>query len=160
IEKETQLRRRVKSAMVYPLVELSFATLVLIFMLMFIIPVFEKVFAELHGDLPKPTQIVVGMSHTLRHWWFIIFPAIGLMVWGFRRFIHSDSGRPWWDRFRLRIPLRIGDVVRKIALARFSRTLSSLVSSGVDIIRALEITAATSGNWVIEQAVNRVRVRI
>jgi type IV pilus assembly protein PilC len=160
IEKETQLRRRVKSALVYPLVVLSFATLVLVFMLMFIIPVFQKVFDQLHGNLPKPTQVVIAMSYGLRHWWFVIFPAIGLMVWGFRRFIHSESGRPWWDRFRLRIPLKIGDVVRKIALARFSRTLSSLVSAGVDIIRALEITAATSGNWVIETAVDRVRVRI
>jgi type IV pilus assembly protein PilC len=160
IEKDASLKRRVKSAMIYPLVVLSFATIVLIFMLMFIIPVFEKVFAELHGNLPKPTQVVVAASHALRSYWFVIFPAVGLAIWGFRRWIRSERGRPYWDRTRLHFPLRIGEVVRKIALARFSRTLSSLVSAGVDIIRALEITAATSGNWVVEQAIERARVRI
>jgi type IV pilus assembly protein PilC len=90
----------------------------------------------------------------------VFFPALGLLVYAFRRWTRSDRGRPSWDSFKLRIPLRIGDVVQKIALARFSRTLSSLVSSGVDIVKALEITAATSGNWVIERSVNRVGVRV
>jgi type IV pilus assembly protein PilC len=82
------------------------------------------------------------------------------MVYGFFRWKRSEGGRKVWDQFKLRIPMKIGDVVQKIALARFSRTLSSLVSAGVDIIRALEITAATSGNWVIEQSVENVRVRV
>jgi type IV pilus assembly protein PilC len=160
IEKQTALRRRVKSALVYPLVVLTFASLVLTFMLLFIIPVFKKVFDELNGQLPAPTKAVIAMSNGLRGYWFIIFPAIALGIWGFRRWKQSPSGRPIWDRFRLHIPMKIGDVVQKIALARFSRTLSSLISAGVDIIRALEITAATAGNWVIEQGLNDVRVRV
>jgi type IV pilus assembly protein PilC len=160
IEKENALRRRVKSAMVYPIVVMSFAVLVLTFMLMFIIPVFQNVFSDLGGELPTPTKVLIAMSHALRGYWFVIFPAIGLLVYGFMRWKRSDLGRPMWDRFRLRIPMRVGDVVQKIALARFSRTLSSLVTAGVDIIRALEITAATSGNWVIERAVDNVRIRV
>jgi type IV pilus assembly protein PilC len=160
IEKEAALKRRVKSAMVYPTVVLSFASLVLVFMLLFIIPVFQKVFDDLGGELPAPTKIVIAMSKALRGYWFIIFPLIFLAVWGFQRWKASEGGRPIWDRFKLRIPMRIGDVVQKVALARFSRTLSSLVASGVDIIKALEITAATAGNWVVEQAVDNVRIRV
>jgi type IV pilus assembly protein PilC len=160
IEKQAALKRRVKSALVYPIVVLTFASLVLTFMLMFIIPVFQKVFDDLNGELPKLTQIVITMSNGLRGYWFIIFPVIAAAVYGFIRWKKSERGRPVWDRFRLKIPMRIGDVVQKIALARFSRTLASLVSAGVDIIRALEITAGTSGNWVVERALENTRVRV
>jgi type IV pilus assembly protein PilC len=160
IEKENSLRRRVKSAMVYPIVVMSFAVLVLTFMLMFIIPVFKKVYDELGGHLPALTQFLINVSDGLRSYWFIVFPAIAALVYGFLRWKQSKRGRPVWDRFKLRIPMRIGDVVQKIALARFSRTLSSLVVAGVDIVKALEITAATAGNWVIERSVDNVRVRV
>jgi type IV pilus assembly protein PilC len=160
IEKETQIKRRVKSAMVYPLVVLTFATLVLIFMLMFIVPVFVKVFDQLHGDLPKPTQMIVNMSNVLRAWWWLIFPSIAAVIWFLRRLKQTQPGRRKWDQFKLRIPMKIGEVVRKIALARMSRTLSSLVSGGVDIIKALEITSATAGNWVVERSLDHVRVRV
>src|SRR3954463_2333745 len=160
IEKEMQIRRRVKGAMVYPAVVITFACLVLTFMLLFIIPVFVSVFDQLDGELPKPTQIVMQMSYALRHWWFIIFPAIGAMIFAFRRVKRTERGRQAWDRFKLRIPMRIGDVVHKIALARFSRTLSTLISSGVDIIKALEITGATSGNWVVEESLADIRTRV
>ena len=160
IEKETQIRRRVKGAMVYPAVVIAFASLVLTFMLMFIIPVFVNVFDSLDGDLPKLTQLVMHASYALRHWWFIIFPAIGVMIYAFRRLKRTERGRQVWDRFKLRIPMRIGDVVHKIALARFSRTLSTLVSSGVDIIKSLEITGATAGNWVVEESLADIRTRV
>src|SRR4051812_10299494 len=160
IEKETQIKRRVKGAMIYPAVVIAFASLVLTFMLMFIVPVFVKVFDQLHGQLPAPTMIVMHASYALRHWWFVIFPAIGGIIFGFRRWKRTAHGRQVWDRFKLKIPMRIGDVVHKIALARFSRTLATLVSAGVDIIRALEITGATSGNWVVEQSLAEVRVRV
>jgi len=160
IEKETQIKRRVKGAMIYPAVVITFATLVLTFMLMFIIPVFVKVFDQLNGNLPMLTQMVMKVSYALRHWWFVIFPAIALLVFVLRRLKRTDRGRQAWDRFKLRIPLRIGDVVHKVALARFSRTLSTLVSAGVDIIKALEITGATSGNWVVEQSLVRIRSRV
>jgi type IV pilus assembly protein PilC len=160
IEKETQIKRRVKGAMVYPAVVISFAFLVLTFMLLFIIPVFVHVFDQLHGNLPTPTLIVMHTSYALRHWWFVIFPAIAASVFAFRHYKRTEQGRKVWDRFRLRLPMRIGDVVHKIALARFSRTLSTLISSGVDIIKALEITGATSGNWVVEQATATIRTRV
>jgi type IV pilus assembly protein PilC len=146
--------------MVYPLVVLTFASLVLVFMLMFIVPVFVKVFDQLEGELPRPTQIIVDLSNILRNWWFVIFPTIGLLIWVFRRLKQTEPGRRRWDAFKLRLPMRIGEVVRKIALARFSRTLSSLVSGGVDIIKALEITSATAGNWVVERSLDHVRVRV
>src|SRR6476660_8309903 len=160
IEKEAQIKRRVKGAMVYPAVVISFASLVLTFMLLFIIPVFVNVFDDLNGELPKLTQIVMKASYALRHYWFIIFPAIAGLIFAFRRWKRSDSGRKVWDRFKLKIPMKIGDVVHKIALARFSRTLATLISSGVDIIKALEITGATSGNWVVEQSLADIRTRV
>jgi len=160
IEKETQLKRRVKGAMVYPAVVLSFATLVLIFMLLFIVPVFEKVFEDLGGDLPAPTKLVMAASDLLRGYWFIIFPALFAAGYGLRKLKRSEEGRKKWDRFKLRIPMKIGDVVQKVALARFSRTLSTLVAAGVDIIQALEITGSTAGNWVIEQSLVNVRTRV
>jgi type IV pilus assembly protein PilC len=160
IEKDNAIRRRVKSAMVYPIVVMSFALLVLTFMLMFIIPVFQNVFDDLGGQLPTPTRVLITLSHALRGWWFVIFPVLGLLIYAFARWTRSERGRPTWDSFKLRIPLRVGDVVQKIALARMSRTLSSLVTAGVDIVKALEITAATAGNWVIERSLDHVRIRV
>src|SRR5579884_711934 len=160
IEKETKLKRRVKGAMVYPTVVLTFASLVLGFMLLFIVPVFQNVFTQLNGQLPTPTKIVIGASHALRDYWFLIFPVIGLAVWSVRRWIRSDTGRPVWDQFRLRIPMKIGDVVQKVALARLSRTLATLVAAGVDILTALEIAAGTAGNWVIEQSLRHTAERV
>ena len=160
IEKETQLKRRVKSAMVYPAVVLVFATLVLIFMLLFIVPVFEKVFADLGGELPLPTKLVMSASDALRGYWFIIFPVLIATAFGLRKLKRTESGRQNWDRFKLKIPMKIGDVVQKVALARFSRTLSTLVAAGVDIIQALEITGTTAGNWVIERSLVDVRTRV
>src|SRR5262249_27985782 len=160
VEKEAQIRRRVKGAMVYPSVVITFAFLVLTFMLLFIIPVFVSVFDELNGNLPTLTQIVMHVSYATRHWWFVIFPAIAATIFAFRHWKRTERGRKVWDRFKLRIPMRIGDVVHKIALARFSRTLSTLVSSGVAIVKALEITGATAGNWVVEQATETIRVRV
>jgi type IV pilus assembly protein PilC len=160
IEKETKLKRRVKSAMVYPTVVLSFATLVLIFMLMFIVPVFQKVFDELNGQLPTPTRIIIAMSHALRGYWFIIFPLVGLTIWVLKRLKNTPEGTRRWDQFKLRVPMKIGDVVQKVALARISRTLATLVAAGVDIISALDIAAGTSGNWVLESALQRTSERV
>jgi type IV pilus assembly protein PilC len=160
IEKENKLRRRVKGAMVYPAVVITFASLVLTFMLMFIVPVFANIFEDLNGELPKPTQFVMGMSNVMRHWWFIIFPLLIGLVFAFRRWKQTESGRQIWDRFKLKIPMKIGAVVHKVALARVSRTLATLIAAGVDIIKALEITGATSGNWVVEQSLENVKNRV
>src|SRR4029077_18083327 len=115
IGKDKTLRRRVKSAMIYPIVVMSFALLVLTFMLMFIIPVFQNVFTELNGQLPTPTRILIGMSEALRGYWFIIFPAIALLVYGFMRWKRSARGRPVWDRCRLRSPTRVAEAGPSVA---------------------------------------------
>src|SRR6266498_2565380 len=160
IEKETQIKRRVKGAMIYPMMVMIFAFLVLTGLLMFLVPVFVRIFEELGGDLPTLTQYVVGASNQLRHHWYIIFPLLGLMVWGIRRAKRTEPGRQVWDRVKLKVPMKIGDVVLKVTMARFSRTLSTLVAAGVDIIKALEITGQTSGNWVVEDALATVRARV
>ena len=160
IEKETKIKRRVKGAMIYPTVVMVFATLVLIGMLLFLVPVFVKIFAELGGELPKLTQMVVGASNLLRSDWYIIFPVAIGAGFGIRKLKRTERGRRVWDRTKLRIPMRIGDTVRKITMARFSRTLSTLVAAGVDIIKALEITGQTAGNWVVEEALADVREKV
>jgi type IV pilus assembly protein PilC len=160
IEKETKLKRRVKGAMVYPTVVFTFACLVLAAMLMFIVPIFAKIFTELHGQLPFLTQIVLKASGVLRHDWFIVFPLIGLMIWGFFRWKRSESGRKQWDAFKLKVPLKIGDVVLKVTMARLLRTLATLVAAGVDIIKALDIAGSTAGNWLVEKALAEARIKV
>jgi len=160
IEKETKIKRRVKGAMIYPLVVMSFAGLVLVGMLLFLVPIFVKVFADMGGELPMLTKVVLGASNGLKAYWFIIFPLVGFGIWGFRRWKRSEAGRRAWDRVRLRVPMKIGDVVLKVTIARFSRTLSTLVAAGVDIITALEITQQTAGNSVIEDALEDVRTKV
>jgi type IV pilus assembly protein PilC len=160
IEKETRIKRRVKGAMMYPLMVMGFATLVLIGMLMFLVPIFVDIFAELGGDLPVLTQIVVNLSDILRSYYFIVFPVMGAMIYGFFRLKKTDRGRRVWDAFRMRIPFGVGAIVVKVGMARFSRTLSTLVAAGVDIIRSLEITGSTAGNSLIEDATAVVRERV
>src|SRR5438874_1507941 len=159
IEKQEAIRRRVKSAMVYPTMVLIFATLVLIGMLMFLVPIFVKIFAQLNGQLPTLTKYVVMVSDLLKHKPYVLL-IIPLGIWSFFRWKKTESGRKNWDRFKLRVPMRIGDTVLKITMARFSRTLSTLVAAGVDIIKALEITGQTAGNWVIEDALAGVRAKV
>ena len=160
IEKETAIKRRVKGAMIYPILVLSFATLVLIGMLTFLVPIFVGIFEDFGGELPTLTKLVVGASELVRGSWYIIFPAIGGGIYGLRRWKRTEGGRRTWDTFKLKIPMKIGDVVHKVALARFSRTLSTLVGAGVDIIKSLEISGQTSGNWVIEEALLTVREKV
>jgi len=169
IEKEEKIRRRVKGAMIYPSLVLTFATLVLTGLLMFLVPIFVKIFDQLGGQLPTLTLYVLKASNALRHRWFSFLPIPGVifvaliaatLIFSFRRWKRTDSGRASWDRFKLNIPMQIGSVVRKVAMARFSRTLATLISSGVDIMKALEITAQTSGNWVVESALIDARVKV
>jgi type IV pilus assembly protein PilC len=160
IEKETRIKRRVKGAMMYPLMVMGFATLVLVGMLMFLVPIFVDIFAQLGGDLPLLTQIVVNLSNVLRSYYFIVFPVMGAMIYGFFRLKKTERGRRVWDGFRMRIPFGVGAIVVKVGMARFSRTLSTLVAAGVDIIRSLEITGSTAGNSLIEDATAVVRERV
>ena len=152
LEKEDQLRRQVKSAMAYPIVVMGFAFVVLTALVAFIVPVFVSVFATLGGELPTITKFTVMLSKLVTgYWWACMAVGFGTIT-VFRRWKRSPRGRAQWDTFRLRIPMKIGDIVQKIALARWSRTLSALVSAGVPILQALEITGKTAGNHVVEKA--------
>jgi type IV pilus assembly protein PilC len=160
IERETAIKRRVKGAMMYPTMVLIFATLVLIGMLLFLVPVFTGIFSDLGGGLPTLTQYVVNCSDFLKARWYILFPGFGASIFGFKKWKKTESGRKKWDAFLLKVPMKIGDVVIKVTMARFSRTLSTLIAAGVDIIKALEITGQTAGNAVIEEALRVVRERV
>ncbi len=159
IEKAEALRRKVKGAMTYPTVVFVVASGASLFMLLFIIPVFAKVFADFGGQLPLPTRIVVGLSNLIKHTWW----AIGALATGFsialKRYHRTPAGRGRIDRLLLRAPI-IGDLLRKASIARFSRTLGTMISSGVPILTGLEVTARTAGNKVIEDAILVTRVSI
>ena len=160
IEKEAAIKRRVKGAMIYPTMVLIFATLVLAGMLLFLVPIFVSIFDQLGGDLPMLTQWVLMGSNFLKATWFILLPGSIIGIFGLKKFLKTDTGRRRWDAVKLKLPMKIGDVVLKVTMARFSRTLSTLVAAGVDIIKALEITGTTSGNWVVENALAGVRQKV
>jgi type IV pilus assembly protein PilC len=156
LEKDDSLRRQVKSAMMYPAVVLSFAAVVLVGMIAFIVPVFVGVFEDFGGELPLITRFTVGLSSAVTGYWYLLIAgSVGTVV-GFKKWKKSERGRPQWDRFRLRIPVNIGKTVQKIALARWSRTFSALYSAGVPIMQAIEVTGKTAGNAVVERAMDDV----
>ena len=161
VEKTDALRRQVKSALTYPILVFGFATLALIGVVAFVIPVFAGVFEELAEEhpgesaaLPLPTQLCVSASDAITGYWFIIVPALILAAVGFFRWKRTDRGKEVWDRVKLRIPFRIGDVIQKVALARWSRTFAGSVSAGVPMLQSIKLTGETAGNVVIEQAMD------
>ena len=156
LEKDASLRRQIKSAMVYPIVIFSFAGIVVIALVAFLVPVFEGVFKDFGGKLPAITQVTVTFSHLITRQPYIIIGAVVAIVWGFRRWKNSKRGKEQWDRIKLRFPFKIGDVVQKVALARFARTYSALIGAGVPMLEAIEITGRTSGNIVVENAMHAV----
>jgi type IV pilus assembly protein PilC len=156
LEKDNALRRQVKSAMIYPAVVISFAVIVLLGLVGFIVPVFAKIFTTFGGQLPAITRFTVGLSNLVTSYWFVLIGGSVATVVGFRKWRTSTRGRGQWDAFRLRLPMKIGDIVQKVALARWSRTFSSLTAAGVPILQALEITGQTAGNTVVERAMGNV----
>jgi type IV pilus assembly protein PilC len=156
LEADDSLRRQVKSAMVYPGVIVTFALLVLTAMVVFLVPIFAGIFDQFGGELPLITRFTVGVSDAMTSKWYLFIAAIAGAVVGFRKWKGSERGRQQWDTLRLKIPFKIGDIVQKVALARWSRTLSALTTAGVPIMQALEITGKTAGNWQVEKAMNEV----
>ncbi len=157
LEKDDSLRRTIKSAMAYPVLIAGFAIMVMFGMILFIIPIFAGMYKDLGGQLPSLTRLMMGISSMLSGYWFIFFPAVFLLIWGVMRLKKTERGRRTWDRMKLKMPMKVGPVIQKIALARFSRTLATLVSSGVPILQAIDITGRTSGNTVIEEAMVDVK---
>ena len=156
LEKDDSLRRQVKSAMAYPAVVISFSVLILIALVTFLVPVFVGVFKQFGGDLPAITKVTVAMSHVMTGYFWAVGMVAAAVVVAFRRWKRSERGRGQWHRLCLRLPMKIGDIVQKVALARWSRTLSALVGAGVPLMQALDITGKTAGNVVVEQAMTDV----
>jgi type IV pilus assembly protein PilC len=159
LEKLDALQRKVKGALTYPAVVGVVATGATIFMLMFIIPTFAKMFTDFGGELPLPTRIVIGISDFLRGYWWALGAGVAGAIVGFKRYYATSSGRYTCDKLMLKVPV-LGNVVRKGSVARFTRTLGTLISSGVPILQGLEITAKTAGNMVVEKAVMATRESI
>ena len=149
MEKQAVLRRTVRSAMTYPAVVLSVMTVIFLALLIFIVPVFSKLFASLNAKLPTPTLIVIGLSKiVLSLWAFVVLAVIVAAVVAMRRWIKTEDGRRKWDRFKLRPPV-FGQLIHKVALARFTHTLASLIEAGVPILESLDIVADTAGNRIV-----------
>ena len=142
--------------MIYPTLVIVFAVAVMLALVAFLVPVFENVFKEFGGDLPKLTQFTVKLSYIVTHEWWLMFGVVAAVIMAFLKWKSSSWGRPQWDRFRLRIPMKIGTIVQEVAIARWSRTLASLTSAGVPLLQALEITGKTGGNIAVEEAMDGV----
>ena len=159
MEKNDALIRKVKGAMIYPAVIMSVAVIAIAVLLIFVIPVLEGMFAGVGMALPLPTRVVIGASDFLRGYWWAVIGAIGAGVFLFKRYYATSSGKLNVDRALLRFPV-LGDVLRKSAVSRFTRTLGTLISSGVSILDGLEITAKTAGNRVIQDEIMQSRASI
>jgi type IV pilus assembly protein PilC len=157
LEKDAALRRQIKAAMIYPALIGGFALIVLVALVAFLVPVFEKIFADFGGELPAITKFTVWLSHMITGRWYLMIAIVSGVVWLFRYWKKSDSGKVQWDRIKLKFPMKIGGIVQKVALARFSRTFSGLIAAGVPMLEAIDITGRTSGNKVIEMAMDDVR---
>ena len=157
LEKDAALRRQIKAAMIYPMMIGGFAFIVLFALVTFLVPVFETIFKDFGGELPAITKFTVWLSHMMTQRWYVIFGCMFGVVWLFRTWKKTERGRMQWDTLKLKFPMKIGDIVQKVALARFSRTFSGLIAAGVPMLEAIDITGKTSGNKVIEKAMNEVR---
>src|SRR3990172_8237611 len=156
IEKAMKLAKKIKSAMVYPATILAVALIVTVVLLLYVIPIFGKMFKDFGQDLPVPTQIVLALSGYTRKYFMVAVALVVLMVFAIRWYYRQDAGRRKIDRLLLRLPI-LGDLIRKIAVARFARTLGTMVSSGVPILEAMDIVAKSAGNRIIEEAVIKAR---
>lgn len=158
-EKAMALQKRIKGAMTYPVICLGICILVLAIILIFVVPVFDKMFKDFGSTLPAPTQMVVNLSNAVKSYWWAIFAIVLLCIWIFKKYYNTERGRLQVDHMLLWSPV-IGDLVRKVAVSKFTRTLSTMLQSGVPILDALGVVARTAGNKVIERAIVRVSAAI
>ena len=156
LEKNDKLKRQIKGAMTYPIVVLFVAIIVTAVLLLKVVPTFDKMFADFGGTLPAPTQIVINMSYWLQSNGLFLFGGIVAFIIGFRMFRQTSKGEYIWHAFLLKVP-KVGDLLTKVAVARFCRTLGTMVSSGVPILDGLDICSRTAGNRVIENAVLKAK---
>jgi type IV pilus assembly protein PilC len=159
IEKQVELRRKIKSAMTYPIAVLGLVVLIMAAMLLFVVPTFETLFSTLGGQLPLPTRILLAASKILVTKFVFIVAFWAAVGFAFKKWVNTDKGRDTWDAFKLRVPV-FGKLVHKTAMTRFSNTLSVLLRSGVSILESLAITSETVNNSVVEKAVRDVQASV
>lgn len=159
IEKNAKLVSKVKGAMVYPSVIGVVAVVVVMVLLIFVIPVFAEMFSSFGGELPGLTQAVMDLSEFIRAYWWAIFGGTALFIFGFKKWKKTDSGEYLFDKFILKAPV-IGDLLRKVAVAQFTRTMGTMLSSGVPILDGLDIVAKTAGNRIVEDAIYATKASI
>jgi len=159
IEKALKLKKKVKSAMTYPATVVGIAVIVIAVILVFVIPSFQKMFADFGGELPMPTQVVINISNFIQDYILVIIGAIVLFIFAFKKIYATKRGREILDELALKLPI-FGVLLRKVAVAKFTRTLGTMISSGVPILDGLEIVAKTAGNKTVEKAIYRVRQSI
>ena len=163
LEKLDALKRQIRSAVLYPAFVFTAAMIIMLAVVIFIVPVFADAFKEAvsdqpgeSADLPALTQVMIGISDFLKNCWFLWVPAMVGLAIGFFQWKKTDRGRAQWDRLKLRLPVHIGDIVQKAAVARWSRTFSGAVSSGVPLLESIKLTGQTSGNYEVEKAMDAV----
>ena len=159
VEKAVRLKSAVKSALIYPIAVISLAVLIVAALLKFVVPIFSNLFSGLGVALPLPTRIVMGLSAFVQSFWWVVLAALGGTIFGLKQIRKHPRGRYYFDKTLLKLPI-IGSLLRKIAVGRFTRTLGTLITSGVPILEGLAITARTSGNAVLEEALMKVRKAI
>ena len=159
LESQVELRAKIKSAMMYPVAVFGLVVLIVAAMLMFIVPMFEDLYADLGGELPLPTKMLLAVSKVVTgYWWAVLIGTVGF-IFMFKRWIATESGRVTFDRMKLKMPI-FGNLVHKTAIARFAHTLASLTKTGVPILQAMDIVAETSGNAVVSAAVLDVKASV
>jgi type IV pilus assembly protein PilC len=159
LENTARLRKKVKSAMMYPVGVTLVALAITVFLLVKVVPVFGEIYSGFGSKLPGPTQTLIDLSNWMQKWIYLIIPAVGVGAYGWMLWIKTAKGREFWDRYRIRLPI-FGHIAHKICLARFTRTLASLVRSGVPILEVLGIVANTCGNVIMEKAIRTATVDI
>jgi type IV pilus assembly protein PilC len=159
MEKSEKIKSNIKSAMTYPGVVIGIALIIVTGLLVFVVPIFEDMFADFGKALPLPTQIVVSMSNAIKGYWYVIIAPLVVGAFGLRKYYATNNGKRVIDGILLKIPV-MGDLLRKTAVARFTRTLGTMISSGVPILDALDIVSKTAGNRVVEDAVMKARTAL
>jgi len=159
LERQVEMRGKIKSAMTYPVAVMGLVVVILAAMLIFIVPMFESMYADLGGTLPLPTRILLGLSGFATSYWYIVLAAAVAGSYAFRHWVASENGRYTFDKIKLRMPI-FGGLIQKSSIARFSETLASLTRTAVPILQAMDIVAETAGNEVIARAVRDVQASV
>jgi type IV pilus assembly protein PilC len=155
LEASARLRKKIKSAMTYPVIVISIAFLITTFLIVRVVPVFGEIFKDFGAKLPAPTQFLIDLSDFIRAKWYFMILGIGAAIFGFRAFLRSTRGRQLSDRWKLKLPV-FGPLIHKICMSRFARTFAQLIRSGVPILEVLDIVGGTSGNHVVEESIKGV----